>query len=247
MRASGALVVRVLPMAFFASRASVWQLQERKSSCRVARDDAISPDGARPAYQYGFRHREEEHTNYSIDYPSRSKKPYIDRFLRLSYTARPSSGRGEMGEGGPSLVLTNFSRRRDNLHTNAGAEGLTLKRILTAQLGTFIVVVFVLYVIAPSDVRSALFGAGISVAGNGYAAWRVFSRQATGSGESELFTLYRAEFGKLVIVGVLCAAVFVAVDEIRIAGFLAGLLAGMIAATVAVVTQKVQLPVNEDT
>ena len=151
-----------------------------------------------------------------------------------------------MGEGGPSLVLTNFSRRRDNLHTNAGAEGLTLKRILTAQLGTFIVVVFVLYVIAPSDVRSALFGAGISVAGNGYAAWRVFSRQATGSGESELFTLYRAEFGKLVIVGVLCAAVFVAVDEIRIAGFLAGLLAGMIAATVAVVTQKVQLPVNED-
>jgi len=196
--------------------------------------------------QYGFHHREEEHTNYSIDYPSRSKKPYIDRFLRLSYTARPSSGRGEMG-GRPSLVLTNFSRRRDNLHANAGAEGLTLKRILTAQLGTFIVVVFVLYVIAPSDVRSALFGAGISVAGNGYAAWRVFSRQATGSGGSELFTLYRAEFGKLVIVGVLCAAVFVAVDEIRIAGFLAGLLAGMIAATVAVVTQKVQLPVNEDT
>jgi len=46
---------------------------------------------------------------------------------------------------------------------------------------------------------------------------------------------------------VLCAVVFVAVDEIRIAGFLAGLLAGMIAATVAVVTQKVQLPVNEDT
>lgn len=196
--------------------------------------------------QYGFRHREEEHTNYSIDYPSRSKKPYIDRFLRLSYTARPSSGHGEMGDG-PALVLTKFSCRRDNLHTNAGAEGLTLKRILTAQLGTFIVVVFVLYVIAPSDVRSALFGAGISVAGNGYAAWRVFSRQATGSGESELFTLYRAEFGKLVIVGVLCAAVFVAVDEIRIAGFLAGLLAGMIAATVAVVTQKVQLPVNEDT
>ena len=61
-----------------------------------------------------------------------------------------------------------------------------------------------------------------------------------------MFNLYRAEFGKLVIVGVLCAAVFVAVDEIRIAGFLAGLLAGMIAATVAVVTQKVQLPVNED-
>jgi fructose-specific phosphotransferase system IIC component len=62
-----------------------------------------------------------------------------------------------------------------------------------------------------------------------------------------LFTLYRAEFGKLVSVGGRCAVVFVAVAEIRIAGFLAGLLAGMIAATVAVVTQKAQLPVNEDT
>jgi len=151
-----------------------------------------------------------------------------------------------MGDG-PALVLTNFLRRRNSFHTNAGAEGLTLKRILTAQLGTSIVVVLVLYVMAPSDVRSALFGAGISVASNGYAAWRVFSRQATGSGENELFTLYRAEFGKLVIVGVLCAAVFAGVDEIRIAGFLAGLLGGMIAATVAVATQKLRLPVNEDT
>ena len=60
-----------------------------------------------------------------------------------------------------------------------------------------------------------------------------------------MFTLYRAEFGKLVIVGVLCAVVFAAVDEIRIGGFLAGLLSGMFAATAAVVTQKVQLPDEE--
>ena len=55
-------------MAFFASRASVWQLQERKSSGRAARDSAISPDGARPAFQIGFRHREEERSDCSIDY-----------------------------------------------------------------------------------------------------------------------------------------------------------------------------------
>ena len=102
-----------------------------------------------------------------------------------------------------------------------------------------------LYVLAPADVRSALFGAGISVAGNGYAGWRVFSRPARELGQGELVTLYRAEFGKLVIVGVLCAVVFATVDEIRIAGFLAGLLVGMIAATTAVMTQKVQLPVEE--
>ena len=143
-------------------------------------------------------------------------------------------------------MLNNFSRRRGNLCTNAGEEGLTLKRILIAQLGALIGVIFVLYFIAPNEIRSALFGGGISVAGNGYAVWRVFSRQTIGSGESELLALYRAEFGKLVIVGALCAAVFAAVDDVRIVGLLTGLLIGMIAATVAVVTQKVQVPANED-
>ena len=100
-----------------------------------------------------------------------------------------------------------------------GAESLTLKRILIAQLAALAVVVIALYGLVPGDVRSALFGAGISVAGNGYAAWRVFSRPARTPGQGELFTLYRAEFGKLVIVGVLCAVVFAAVDlEIRLGG-----------------------------
>ena len=137
--------------------------------------------------------------------------------------------------------------RRSGLPTGVGAESLTLKRILIAQLAALAVVVIALYGLVPGDVRSALFGAGISVAGNGYAAWRVFSRPARTPGQGELFTLYRAEFGKLVIVGVLCAVVFAAVDEIRIGGFLAGLLSGMFAATVAVVTQKVQLPDEKKT
>ena len=138
-------------------------------------------------------------------------------------------------------MLTNLSCRQKDLFIYVRAEGVTLKRVLIAQLGALGVVVFVLYVFAPSDVRSALFGAGISIVGNGYATWQVFLRQTSGSGESELLNLYRAEFGKLVIVGALCAVVFAAVDEIRIGGFLAGLLSGMLAATATVAMQKVQL------
>ena len=145
------------------------------------------------------------------------------------------------------LVLIEYSHLRNYLVTGFGSDGLTLKRILAAQLAALIVVVIVLSVLAPDNVRSSLFGMGISIAGNGYAAWRVFSRTAKGTGQIELLMLYRAEFGKLVIVGVLCAVVFSTAEEIRIAGFLVGLLTGMIAATVAVVPQKVRLPVNEKT
>ena len=100
-------------------------------------------------------------------------------------------------------------------------------------------------VLAPTELRSALIGAGISVVGNGYAVRRVFERPSGKSAQDELATLYRAEFGKLFIVGGLCAMAFIALDEIRIAGFLAGLITGMIAATVAVATQKIQLPNGE--
>ena len=126
-----------------------------------------------------------------------------------------------------------------------GPEGLTLKRILIAQLVALIFVVAMLLVLAPTEVRSALIGAGISVVGNSYAVRRVFARSGKISAHGELAALYRAEFGKLFIVGGLCAMAFIALDEIRIAGFLAGLITGMIAATVAVATQKIQLPNGE--
>lgn len=90
--------------------------------------------------------------------------------------------------------------------------------------------------------RSSLFGSGISIAGNGYAAWRVFERTKGKSAKGELPNLYRAEFGKLAIIGVLCAAVFAGVDDIRIGGFLMGLFSGMVAATIAVVTEKIRIP-----
>jgi len=60
---------------------------------------------------------------------------------------------------------------------------------------------------------SVLVGAGIGAMGVGYAAWRVFWRPTEWalSGTSELATLYRAEVGKLAIIGGLCSVVFFAV------------------------------------
>ena len=150
-------------------------------------------------------------------------------FSGLPYTARPLFRHGE-------LVATRLSAR---------VEGLTLKRILIAQLVAMILVVAMLLVLAPTEVRSALIGAGISVVGNSYAVRRVFVQSGGKSAQGELATLYRAEFGKLFIVGGLCAVAFIALDEIRIAGFLSGLFTGMIAATAAVATQKIQLPDEE--
>ena len=125
--------------------------------------------------------------------------------------------------------------------------GLTFRRVLTAHVAALVGVVVIVHMLVPGDVWSAIFGSGVGVLGNGYAVWRVFVRSTKKPDQNELFVLYRAEFGKLAIVGVLCAAIFAAVDGIRIVGFLAGLVSGLIAVTVAAATQKMQLPIEDKT
>ena len=118
-------------------------------------------------------------------------------------------------------------------------------RVLAANIIALVTLLLGLYLVAPSEVRSALIGSGIGIVGNGYAVWRVFVQPMKRPVQGELLVLYRAEFGKLVIMGGLFAAVFAAVDGIRIAGVLLGLLSGLIATTGALVTQKTELPVEE--
>lgn len=80
--------------------------------------------------------------------------------------------------------------------------------------------------------RSASAGAAICGMANVYAAWRVFRagrRPVTEHGE--LANLYRAEFGKLVVIGALSAALF-AVSEVRILAFVGGCLSAIVAGIV---------------
>ena len=117
--------------------------------------------------------------------------------------------------------------------------------MLTAQLMVMVALALVLWLASPQLLHSALVGAGISVAGNGYAAWRVFSGGGARSGSAELFTLYRAEFGKLIIIGVVCAVAFAIIDGLNIVAFVGGLAVGMITATLAAATQPMQTPVSD--
>ena len=80
---------------------------------------------------------------------------------------------------------------------------------------------------------------------SGYAAWRVFVGGGKEIDSVELFSLYRAEFGKLVIIGVLCGCAFVAIDGLNIVAFLAGLVSGTLASVIAAATHTVELPKQE--
>ena len=120
-----------------------------------------------------------------------------------------------------------------------------LRRVLVAQCGVTALIALALWFISPDLLHSALVGAGISVAGNGYAAWRVFVGSSKEIDSVELFSLYRAEFGKLVIIGVLCGYAFVAIDGLNIVAFLGGLVSGTLASVIAAATHTVELPKQE--
>ena len=120
-----------------------------------------------------------------------------------------------------------------------------LRRVLVAQCGVTALVALALWVVSPDLLHSALVGAGISVAGNGYAAWRVFAGSRKDRDSVEVFTLYRAEFGKLVIIGVLCGCAFVAIDGLNIAAFLGGLVLGTLASVIAAATHAVEFTKQE--
>lgn len=84
---------------------------------------------------------------------------------------------------------------------------------------------------SPYAARSAAAGAIICGIGNLYAAWRVFvSKRRPASEYGELANLYRAEFGKLVMIGALSAVLF-AVSNVDILAFVGGCISAILAGT----------------
>ena len=120
--------------------------------------------------------------------------------------------------------------------------GNMLRRMLVAQCGVTALLALALWLFGPNLLHSALLGAGIGVAGNGYAAWRVFAGSRSKNGSVAMFELYRAEFGKLVIIGVLCGCAFIALEDLNFAAFLGGLVSVTLASVVAAATHTVELP-----
>jgi F0F1-type ATP synthase assembly protein I len=90
---------------------------------------------------------------------------------------------------------------------------------------------------------SVFVGAGIGAMGVGYAAWRVFWRptERVLSGTSELATLYRAEVGKLAIIGGLCAVFFLLSEAPLASGLVIGLLLSMVVSSLSAIMGKTPL------
>lgn len=88
----------------------------------------------------------------------------------------------------------------------------------------------------PQAARSAAAGAVICGVANAYAAWRVFVSKARRTSEyGELTNLYRAEFGKFVMIGALSAALF-SVSDVNILAFVGGCIGAILAGTLVAAT-----------
>ena len=114
--------------------------------------------------------------------------------------------------------------------------GKTLWRILGVAAITVGGVVVLLALLTEGQARSALLGGSVGLLANVYAVWRVYASLADTSAERALLNLYRAEVGKLVITGALCALAFALIKDLAIAGFLTGLVTALLAATLGAIT-----------
>ncbi len=113
---------------------------------------------------------------------------------------------------------------------------LPVQRALVAQLGSIAVLASVLAVYNRVAAYSALLGGVICLVANAYAGWRIFSPHKKSFAGGELYKFYRAEFGKLVMIGAMCAATFSTVEVINMLAFVAGFVGTMIAGTIGMVT-----------
>lgn len=108
-----------------------------------------------------------------------------------------------------------------------------VKRIFTAQCGATLGLAFALLPFDQDAAQSALMGGVICTIANTYAVWRVFSRAERGSVYGELGNLYRAEFGKLLMIAAMCVAYFAAVRDVNILAFVGGCAAAVVAGVAA--------------
>jgi hypothetical protein len=77
---------------------------------------------------------------------------------------------------------------------------------------------------------------GAQSSANVYAAWRTFvAKRGTSSEFGELANLYRAEFGKFVMIGALSVVLF-SVSEVEILAFVGGCLGAILAGTLVAAT-----------
>jgi len=119
-----------------------------------------------------------------------------------------------------------------------------LKNVLAAQLAVTLAVSLGLIVLDRHAAYSAATGGLINVVSTTYAGWRIFRFDGRGSPDRELFNMYRAEVGKLVVIGGLCAVAFAVMESIHIGAFIGAFSATLIAGLVAAAWHADDVPTN---
>ena len=109
-----------------------------------------------------------------------------------------------------------------------------LKQTVLIPTGITLVVALLLGFVGYTAAISALSGGLIVVVTNAYSTWRVFAKADKEPAEQALATLYRAEVGKLLMMGALFIAVFAGWKNVNVVAFLAGCAAAMFTAPIAV-------------
>lgn len=116
------------------------------------------------------------------------------------------------------------------------------RRLLAAQSAAAAVAAAFGGLAGAGAVRSALAGALICGVANVYAAWRVFAaRRGAVSQYGELANLYRAELGKLVVIGAL-SAVWFSVSKVVILAYIGGCLVAIVMGIVITATFNPGVP-----
>lgn len=121
--------------------------------------------------------------------------------------------------------------------TEQGAwSAFPFRRLIATQSAIVVLAAILGGLGSPQAARSAAAGAVICGVANIYAAWRVFaSRRRPASEYGELANLYRAEFGKFVMIGALSAGLF-AVSTVDILAFVGGCIGAILAGTLIAAT-----------
>ena len=120
-----------------------------------------------------------------------------------------------------------------------------VKHILFAQAGATGLIALALAWHGRVAAYSALIGGLICVAANAYAAWRALRPGTAESAAGALSNLYRAEMGKLIMIGAMCIAVFAGWEEVNVGAFIAGSITAIVAGTLSPAFQRIDLNIPD--
>ena len=109
-----------------------------------------------------------------------------------------------------------------------------LKQTVLVPVGITLVVALAAGLVGRTEALSALAGGLVVAVANAYSTWRVFSGTEGETGPQALATLYRAEVGKLLMMGALFAAIFAGWKNVNVVAFIAGCAAALVSAPIAV-------------